>query len=366
MQRVTVEAGRLGYLRPLEVGRFPLNRLGLVHQRVGVREARDACLVALRGSGGVAEGVPQVPVPQPLQSQGFMQAPRRVFRGRQRELRGSAAEGGARQLGLVGVQVGDGGRGGAGGGEGRVVRRQQDGILGMLLQRDEGSARFGPGDFDPAQLRLGPSEDHGAVRRRGAGEVHLGMGEAVGVGRRRCRRGARGGPVLPDPARGLVQGLLHRHPLLLAPDIVHQHLVVASAGAAVAHGQTHLGLVHGAVGVPLGAAQVNVAQLAIGQCLGALVGPSPRGHPVSGSGVVREARPIQQGLGAVAAPRPRAVRAAAAVRGRALRGQRDDVGHVRAAGPLLQPVAARHVRPKKKKARHAQKQASIRTWSNRG
>ncbi|TNN67344.1 hypothetical protein EYF80_022451 [Liparis tanakae] len=328
------------YFGPAERG-----QLGLVHQRVGVREARDARLVALRGGGGVAEGVPQVPVPQPLQSQGFMQAPRRVFRGRQRELRGSAAEGGARQLGLVGVQVGDGGRGGAGGGEGGVVRREQDGILGMLLQRDEGSARFGSGDFDPAQLRLGPSEDHGAVRRRGAGEVHLGVGEAVGVGRRRRRRGAGGGPVLPDPACGLVQGVLNLHPLLLAPDIVHQHLVVAAtaAGAAVAHGQAHLGLVHGAVGVPLGAAQVNVAQLAVGQRLGALVGPSPRGHPVPGGGVVREARPIQQRLGAVAAPRPGAVGAAPAVRGGALRRQRDDVGHVQAAGPLLQPVAARHV-----------------------
>lgn len=73
------------------------------------------------------------------------------------------------------------------------------------------------------------------------------------------------GQVLPDPAGGLVQLLLH--PLLLPPDVVHEQLIVAAAGSSATHGQTHLGLFHGTVSMPLWAAHVDVSQLPVSQCL---------------------------------------------------------------------------------------------------
>ena len=108
-----METGRLGHLGPLVCQGLALDRLALVCQRVGVREAGDPRLVAFGhggggGGGGVAQGVPQVPVSQPLQGQRFVQAPRRVVRGRQGELRRPPVQRGPRQLSLVGVQVGVG------------------------------------------------------------------------------------------------------------------------------------------------------------------------------------------------------------------------------------------------------------------
>ena len=232
---------------------------------------------------------------------------------------------------------------------GGLVGRQQHTVL--LLQGNEGPAGFGSCDLHPAVLRLGAAHHHGAVGGRGAGEVHLGVGEAVSVGGRRRRRRGGGGArhVLPDPARGLVQVWLHLHPLLLAPDVVHEHLVVARPPAAAAappspHGQSQFGLVHGGpLRVPLGASQVDVPQLAVRQGLRALVRPAPvRGHPVPGGGVLREAGAVQQCLRAVAAPGAGAVRAAALVRGGALLSQGDHVRHVQTAGPL-QSAAPRWV-----------------------
>lgn len=100
-----------------------------------------------------------------------MQTPRRVLRGGERELGRPAIECWAGQLSLEGVQVGNGGGSGAWGRVGRLIGREQDGVM---LQGDEGSTGLGPCDFDSVRLSLGATDHHGAVGWGSTGKMHLG------------------------------------------------------------------------------------------------------------------------------------------------------------------------------------------------
>lgn len=203
------------------------------------------------------QAVPQVPVPQALQSQGLVQAADGVVWGDGVRVLGWSElvvvveiETGSRSrpmlvlLGLnprplVGVQgsCGGPGRGGGGGGRKRRVRRggsvrgEVEYLILVVLERDEWTTGLGTGYLDPAWLPKFPPEHQGAgVGWRaprdvlGPWEMSLGVGVAVEVRRRRYRNGGRELSIAMD-LLDLFLLLL----LLLPPYIVHQDITVNSA-----------------------------------------------------------------------------------------------------------------------------------------